>query len=114
MVTNEGIHYGGVHGLVGETVDLVGVCAQLVFFRETHSTLKVRTCPVRQQQLRDMHVTELAGEMQGQATDACIDFTPFLDEQLDDCHVVADDCTLQQREAIPVDHTEHIAHLLKI
>ena len=111
MVAHEGVHDGSVDGLVREAVDLVWVRAQVVFFRITHGTLEVCSGPIRQQQLCDVHVAELTGEVEGQTTDARVDVTPLLDEQLHDGHVVVDDGALEQREAVPVDHSEHIPHL---
>jgi len=58
-------------------------------------------------------MAKLTGKVQGQTTDAGVDVTSLLDEQLHNCHVVVDDSALEQREAVPVDHSEHIPHLSK-
>ena len=113
MVAHKGVHDGSVDGLIREAVDLVRVRAQVVFFRVTHSTLEMSSSPVRQQQLCNVHMAELTGEVQRQTTDARVDVTSLLDEQLHDGHVVVDDSALEQGEAVPVDHSEHIPHLSK-
>ena len=81
---------------------------QVVRHRVAEATRQVGLCAMVQQQLHDVRVAKLAGEMQRQAAHAGIQIAALVDQHRHHLHLVRDDRLLQQVPALVVERLKEV------